>query len=64
MYVRMYVYTLLPAVLIQLVLHPARHFSWSTLHLSKQSDNIQPWLYSFPNWNQSVVPGLVLTVAS
>ena len=30
----------------------------------KQGDNIQPWLTPFPIWNQSVVPRLVLTVAS
>ena len=36
--------------------------------LNKQADNIQPFLLlqytSFPIWNQSVVPCLVLTVAS
>ena len=29
-----------------------------------QGDNIQPWCTPFPIWNQSVVPWLVLTVAS
>ena len=32
--------------------------------LNKQGNNIQPWRTLFPIWNQSVVPCLVLTVAS
>ena len=49
----------------QLVLYPAQHFTWCTLHmLNKQGDNIQPWRIPFPIWNQSVVPCPVLTVAS
>ena len=32
--------------------------------LNKQGDNIQPWCTPFPIWNQSVVPCIVLTVAS
>ena len=36
----------------------------STYKLSKQGDKIQPWRIPFPIWNQSVVPCLVLTVAS
>ena len=36
----------------------------SAYKLNKQSDNIQPWRTPFPIWNQSVVPCLVLTVAS
>ena len=32
--------------------------------LNKQGDNIQPWRTPFLIWNQSVVPCLVLTVAS
>ena len=48
----------LPAILIQLVLHPVQCFSWCTLHfkLNKQGDSIQPWRTPFPIWNQSVVP--------
>ena len=38
----------------QLVLHPAQHFTWGTLHICKQGDNIQPWHTPFPIWNQSV----------
>ena len=36
----------------------------SAFKLNKQGDNIQPWRSPFPNWNQSVVPCSVLTVAS
>ena len=37
---------------------------YSTYKLNKQGDNIQPWHTPFPIWNQSVVPPLILTVAS
>ena len=37
---------------------------YSAYKLKKQSDNIQLWSTPFPIWNQSVVTGLVLTVAS
>ena len=37
---------------------------YSAYKLNKQEDNIQPWRTPFPIWNQSVVPCLVLTVAS
>ena len=37
---------------------------YSAYKLNKQDDNIQPWCTSFPIWNQSAVPCLVLTVAS
>ena len=48
----------------QLVLYPAWHFSWCSLHmLNKQGDNIYTWCTLFPIWNQSVVPCPVLTVA-
>ena len=36
----------------------------SAYKLNKQSDNIQPWRIPFPIQNQSVVPCLLLTVAS
>ena len=49
----------------QLVLHPAQHFTWCSLHmLNKQADNIQPWCTTFSILNQSVVPCRVLNVAS
>ena len=37
---------------------------YSLCKLNKQGDNFQPWRTPFPMWNQSVVPCLVLTVAS
>ena len=37
---------------------------YSSQKLNKQCDNIQAWHISFPIWNQSVVPCLVLTVTS
>ena len=55
----------LPKSWFWLLLHPAQHFSWCTMHmLNKQGDNIQPWQNPFPIWHQSVVPCLFLTVAS
>ena len=38
--------------------------TYSAYKLNKQGDNIQPWPTHFPIWNQSIVPHLVLTVAS
>ena len=43
---------------------PACLMMYSAYKLNKQGDNIQPWHTSFLIWNQSVVPCLVLTVAS
>ena len=37
---------------------------YSAYKLNKQGENIQPWRIPFPIWNQSVVPCLVLIVAS
>ena len=37
---------------------------YSAYKLNKQIDNSQPWHTPFPIWNQSIVPCLVLTVAS
>ena len=42
----------------------AFHMMYSAYKLNKHGDNIQPWHSLFPIWNQSVVPCLVLTVAS
>ena len=42
----------------------AFHMMYSAYKLNKQGDNIQPWHTPFLIWNQSVVPCLVLTVAS
>ena len=43
---------------------PAFRMMYSAYRLNKQGENIQPWHTPFPIWNQSVVPCLVLTVAS
>ena len=43
---------------------PAFLMMYSVYKLNKQGDNIQPWRTPFPSWYQSVVPCLVLTVAS
>ena len=43
---------------------PAFLMMYSAYKLNKQDDNIQPWRTPFPIWNQSIVPCLVLTVAS
>ena len=43
---------------------PAFLMMYSAYKLNKQGDNIQPWCTSFLICNQSVVPCLVLTVAS
>ena len=43
---------------------PAFHKMYSAYKLNKQGDNIQPWHTPFLISNQSVVPCLVLTVAS
>ena len=58
----------LPAILIpswdsfSLAFHMM--YSVSELKLNKQGDKIQPWCTSFPVLKQSIVPYLVLTVAS
>ena len=44
--------------------NPAFHMMYSAYKVNKQGDCIQPWHTPFPVWNQSVVPCLVLTVAS
>ena len=56
----------LPAILIPACASssPAFHMMYSAYQLNKQGDNIQPWHTPFPIWNQSVVPCLVLTIAS
>ena len=42
----------------------AFHMMYSAYKLNKHSVNIQRWCTPFPVWNQSLVPCLVLTVAS
>jgi len=43
---------------------PTFHIMFSANKLNNHGDNVQPWGTPFPTWNQSVVPCLVLTVAS
>ena len=40
------------------------HVIHSVCRLNKQGDDIQPWCTAFPTCKQSIVPSLVLTVAS
>ena len=42
----------------------AFHMIYSALKLNKQGENMQPWHTPFPILNRSLVPRLVLTVAS
>ena len=48
----------------QIMIHPAWHLAYSTYKLNKQGVNIQPWSTPFPVLNQSIIPCLVLIVAS
>ena len=43
---------------------PAFLTMYSAYKLNKQGDNIQPWHIPFLIWSQSVVPCMILTVAS
>ena len=43
---------------------PVHRMLYYASKLNKQGDNIQPWCIPFPILNQSVIPWLVLTVAS
>ena len=63
-YLRLLIF--LPAILIPVCASssPAFCIMYSAYKLNKQGDNIQPWHTPFPIWNQSIVPCLVLTVAS
>ena len=63
-YLRLLIF--LPAILIPACSSssPAFHSMYSAYKLNKHGDNIQPSRIPFPNWNQSVVPCPVLTVAS
>ena len=56
----------LPAILIPAYTSssPAFRMMYSAYKLNKQGDNIQPWHTPYPIWNQSIVLGVVLTVAS
>ena len=63
-YLRLLIF--LPTILIPACASssPAFLMMYSACKLNKQGDNMQPWHTPFPIWNQSVVPCLVLTVAS
>ena len=63
-YLRLLIF--LPAILIPACASssPAFLMMYSACKLKKQGGHIQPWRTPFPIWNQSVVPCLVLTVAS
>ena len=63
-YLRLLIF--LPAILIPACASSSLAFlmMYSAYKLNKQGDNIQPWCTPFPILNQSIVPCLVLTVAS
>ena len=63
-YLRLLIF--LPAVLIPACDSSSLtfHMMYSAQKLNKQGDHIQPWQSPFPILNQSVVPCLVLTIAS
>ena len=56
----------LPAILIPACVSSSTKFLMmsSAYKLNKQGDNLEPWHTPSPIWNQSVIPYLVLTVAS
>ena len=63
-YLRLLIF--LPAILIPACASPSPAFFlvYSAYKLNKQGDSIQPWRNPFLIWDWSVVPCLVLTVAS
>ena len=63
-YLRLLIF--LPAILIPACASFSLAFCmmYSAYKLNKQGDNIQPWHTPFPTWNPSIVPCLVLAVAS
>ena len=63
-YLRLFIFLL--AILIPACTSSSPVFlmMYSVYKYNKQGDNIQPWHTPFPIWNQSVVPGPVLTVSS
>ena len=54
----------LPVILIPACASSSPSMTYSACKLNKQGDSVQPWHTPFPILNQSVVPCLVLTVAS
>ena len=63
-YLRLLIF--LPAIVIPACASSslAFHMMYATYNLNKQGDNIQPWCNPFPILYQSIVPCMVLTVAS
>ena len=63
-YLRLLIF--LPEILIPACVSSSLAFCmmYSAYKLNKQGDNIQPWCTPLPIWNKSIVPCLVLTVAS
>ena len=63
-YLRLLIY--LPTILFPACASasPPFYMMYSSYKLNKQDDSIQPWHAPFPIWNWSVVPCLVLIVAS
>ena len=63
-YLRLLIFLLAILIAAYTSSNPAFLMMYSAYKLNKQGDNIQRWRTRFPIWNQSVVPCLVLTVAS
>ena len=63
-YVRILIFLLAILIPVWASSSLAFHIMSSAGKLNKQGDNIQPWCTPFPILNQSIVPSLVLTVAS
>ena len=61
-YLRLLIF--LPAILVQLVLHPVQHFAWCTFHVSLLSRVQYTALTYVPCWNQFILSCPFLTVAS
>ena len=63
-YLRLLIF--LPAVLIPACASPSLifHMMYSAYKLNNQGDNIQSWCTPFSIWNKSIVPCLILAVAS
>ena len=63
-YLRLLIFLLAVLILACDASSLAFHMMYTEFELNKQGDSIQPWHTPFPIWNQSIVPCLVLTVAS
>ena len=63
-YLRWFIFLLAVLIPVCASSSPAFLMMHSACKLNKQGDNIQPWCTPFPILNQSIVPCVVLTVAS